>query len=462
MRRAVQGGWRAVAVALLAWLVAAPLGAADAPLIGSLKYDADYPGIPYSGHATHNAFARLQQRIDRGEVKLEYHPTRGYLDALLKALDIDPASQVLVYSKTSLQIDGIVPATPRAVYFNEEAYVGFVQGMPLLELAAMDAELGMVFYTIVNRPPVAPRFDREAGRCLTCHDTYSMLGGGVPRVVVLSAEVDGDRNPTGRETSEETTDATPLRERWGGWYVTGQVGRQLHLGNLPVSGDPLLAGRSDAQRLNLKTLDGLFNTKPYLTNQSDIVALMVLEHQTAVQNLITRANFKLRTVLPRFEAGVMPTRLQGLSPKSQSTVKALMEPLTRQLLFADAIEFTEPIAGHSGFDTWFQARGPRDAQGRSLRQLDLRKTLFRWPVSYFIQSEAFHNLPVVGREYVYARVLAVLRGEDSSAGFDRWSAADRAAALQILTATQPEFARYVSEGRLISTTPATTSAVPTH
>ena len=436
--------------------------AAEAPQLGSLRYDSDYPGIAYSGVATHNAFARLQQRIDRGEVKLDYHPTRGYLDALLKALNIDAASQVLVYSKTSLQIDGIVAATPRAVYFNDQVYVGFVQGMPLLELAAIDSELGLVFYTIVNRPPLAPRFDREAGRCLTCHDTYSMLGGGVPRIMVLSAAVDGEHNPAGRETSEETTDQSALRDRWGGWYVTGQVGRQLHLGNLPVSGDPLLAGRSDAQRLNLKTLDALFNTKPYLTNQSDVVALMVLEHQTAAQNLITRANFKLRTVLPRFEGGVMPTQLAGLSTKSQATVKALMEPLTRQLLFADAIEFTGPISGYAGFEKAFEARGSRDAQGRSLRQLDLQRTLFRWPVSYFIQTESFDSLPQLGREYVYARVLAVLRGEDSSPGLDRWSAAGRADALQILLATKPEFARYVAEGRLSTTMPATTHKVPTN
>jgi hypothetical protein len=445
-------------LALLAAVSAVP--AAEAPQLGSLRYDSDYPGIPYSGTATHNAFARLQQRIDRGEVKLDYHPTRGYLDALLKALNIDPASQVLVYSKTSLQIDGIVAATPRAVYFNDQVYVGFVQDMPLLELAAIDSELGLVFYTIVNRPPVAPRFDREAGRCLTCHDTYSMLGGGVPRIMVLSAAVDGEHNPSGRETSEETTDQTALRDRWGGWYVTGQVGRQLHLGNLPVSGDPLLAGRSDAQRLNLKTLDALFNTKPYIGNQSDVVALMVLEHQTAVQNLITRANFKLRTVLPRFEGGVMPTQLEGLSPKSQTTVKALLEPLTRQLLFADAIEFTEPVSGYSGFDKAFEARGPRDARGRSLRQLDLKRTLFRWPVSYFIQSESFDALPQLGRQYVYARVLAVLRGQDAGPGFDRWSAQDRADALQILMATKPEFARYVAAGRLITRMPAITNSVP--
>ena len=434
--------------------------AADASLLGSLRYDSDYPSVAYSSVATHNVFARLQQRIDRGEVKLDYHPTRGYLDALLKALNIDASSQVLVYSKTSLQIDGILAATPRAVYYNDQAYVGFVQGMPLLELAAMDSELGLVFYSIANRPPLAPRFDREAGRCLTCHDTYSMLGGGVPRLMVLSAAVDGEHNPSGRETSEETSDHSALRDRWGGWYVTGQVGKQLHLGNLPVSNDPLLAGRSDAQRLNLKTLDGLLNTKPYISNQSDVVALMVLEHQTAAQNFMTRANFKLRTLLPRFEGGVLPTKLDGLSAKSQVTVKALLEPLTRHLLFADAIEFTSPINGYAGFEKVFEARGQRDGQGRSLRQLGLQTTLFRWPVSFFILTESFDTLPPLGREYVYARVLAVLRGQDTSAGFDRWSATDRKAALEILSATKPEFARYVAEGRLSTTIPAITNAVP--
>ena len=110
-----------IAAALLA--AGAVAQAADSPPLSSSRYDTDYPTIPYSANATHNAFARLQARMDRGEVKLEYRPGRGYLDSLLKELKIDPSSQVMVYSKTSLQIDFINATTPRDVYFNDSTYV---------------------------------------------------------------------------------------------------------------------------------------------------------------------------------------------------------------------------------------------------------------------------------------------------------------------------------------------------
>ena len=434
----------------------------EVPQVNAARYDTDYPSLGYSNPARHNAFARLQQRLDRGELQLKWRAERGYLDDLLAALKIDVSSQVLVYSKTSLQIDGITAATPRAVYFNEEAYVGFVQGMPLLELAAMDDELGIVFYTLVNRLPGAARLDREAARCLTCHDTYSMLGGGVPRVMVLSAVVDSDYSPGNRETSEETSDQTPLRERWGGWFVSGQTGRQLHLGNLPISGEANLAALSDAQRINLQTLDRLLDTKPYISNKSDVVALMVLEHQTRVQNLITRASIKLHTALPRLEGGRMPQSADTLSVRGQTTLQALLEPLLRQMLFVDAVQFTQPIRGSAGFEQVFEARGPRDGQGRSLRQLDLQTMLFRWPVSYFIYSAAFDSLPQLAREYLYDRLIQVLQGRDAKLTLDRFSSADRNATLDLLQATKPEFAAYVARMRAMTMTPAITSAVPSN
>ena len=78
------------------------------------RYDAEYPQIGYSDKPTHNAIARLQQRLDKGEVKLEWRAPRGYLDSMLKVLNIDPSSQSLVFSKTSLQIAYISEKTPRA------------------------------------------------------------------------------------------------------------------------------------------------------------------------------------------------------------------------------------------------------------------------------------------------------------------------------------------------------------
>jgi hypothetical protein len=440
--------WRAVipAAALSSLILSGGLFAAGtdvSPVLAASRYDGDYPTIPYAGVARHNAFARLQERMDRGEVKLEFTPGRGYLDALLKALKIDITTQVLVYSKTSLQIDYITAPTPRAIYYNDIAYVGWENNSPLLELAAEDEELGLVYYTLDNRQAPTQHFEREGGRCLTCHDTYSMMGGGVPRVVVLSALVDGPANPPNRETSEDVSDQTPIRDRWGGWYVTGNQGNQYHLGNLPTDNDPHLVGKTDAQRMNLKDLEGWFNTRPFITNKSDVVSLMVLEHQASIQNLITRANFKVRTVMSRVATGSgdeVPRTWEAMSGRGKGLLKAMVEPLVKAMLFVDAADMASPMSGTAGFETAFQALGPRDKQGRSLRDLDLGTRLFRYPLSYMIYSPGFDALPPYVKEYAYQRFAEILKGRDTSGIYDCLGDEDRKAILEILLATKPDFA----------------------
>ena len=105
----------------------------------ALRYDYDYPDIGYGEQANQNAVARLQARLDRGEAKLAFDPTRGYLDSVLKELAIDASSQTLVYSKTSLQIDLIRAATPRAIYFNDDTYVAWVPHTTSIEIVTMDS-----------------------------------------------------------------------------------------------------------------------------------------------------------------------------------------------------------------------------------------------------------------------------------------------------------------------------------
>jgi len=276
------------------------------PPASALRYDQEYPLIPYGEKPTHNAIARLQDRMERGEVKLEFTPGRGYLDSLLKALGIDPSSQTLVYSKTSLQIDLIKAATPRAIYFDDTTYIAWIPDTHIIEMTTMDSAVGPVFYTLPNSDPTPAHLDRETSRCLTCHDTFSMMGGGVPRFLFMSSPVTVAGEPLTEEISKDTTDATPLRERWGGWYVTGVPNNLPHFGNLQVKGatQPVqdlaslkLAGHT------LDKLDGMFDTKPYLTDHSDVVALLVFEHQVYIENLITRASYKGRTMVARANDG---------------------------------------------------------------------------------------------------------------------------------------------------------------
>jgi hypothetical protein len=415
----------------------------ESPRYSSLRYDYDYPSIGYSNTPTHNAFARLQERMNRGEVKLEWQAPRGYLDSLLKALGIDPSSQALVFSKTSLEISYITDKTPRAIYFDDENYVAWVQGAPSLELMAVDSVIGPVFYTLPNRDPaVAARLDRETLRCLNCHDSFSLMGGGVPHFLMVStyAGIEGDHAQ--RTASIDTNDATPMKNRWGGWYVTGQSGDQQHLGNVIIRQQRDLDNVDALRKGNLNTLQGLFDTKPYLSDKSDIVALLVLQHQVTVHNLITRANFKARNFVSRDPTLSSNSNLSvdQVAPRAQKAFKSMLEPLVNGLLNAGAVAFTSPISGNSGFDTWFQKQGPKDRSGRSLRELDLKTRLFRYPLSYLIYSDGFEGLPDYAKSYVYKRIGEVLRGQDTSPQFAHLSPADRKAMLEILLATKPAFA----------------------
>lgn len=393
-----------------------------------LRYDAEYPTIPYLRGPRSDAVAALIERLGRGEARLDYRPPRGYLDALLAALDIDPASQILVYSQTSLQSDLIGPRTPRAIYFNDDVYVAFVQQAPI-EIASLDPGLGPVFYLLEQSPAARPKFSAELGRCLSCHDSYSLSGGGVPRFLVGS----GYTGTTGQLVSHEgwilITDRTPLKSRWGGWYVTGRHGDQVHLGNMVIK------TLNDFDRLeelrvgNRDTVDGLFDVTPYLTDRSDIVALLVFQHQADVQNLITRLAYDARTPA------------DGRAERVAETVERLL----RAMLFVDAVEYTAPISGDKRFVEQFARRAARDSQGRSLRDFDLTRRLFRYPLSFVIHSPAFDALPDGAQRAFYERLDEVLGGTDTSEDFAHLTAEDRGAILEILTATHPKFAAHVAD-----------------
>ena len=411
---------------------------AAAPDEEPLRYDVEYPSIGYSSTAPRDRVADLTARIASGATQLAFHPVRGYLDSLLAELAIDPASQVLVFSQTSLQSRRIRPETPRAIYFNDSVYVAWVQNGPL-EIASLDPALGPVFYLLEQEPQARPAFDREFTRCLSCHDSYSLTGGGVPRLIVGS----GYTGPGGNLITHEgwilVTDRTPLKSRWGGWYVTGRHGDQVHLGNMVIRSFDEFE-RLDALRIgNIQTLDHLFDTGPYLRNTSDVVALMVLEHQAYVQNLITRLSYDARQALHEV----------GESSAARDVVRAriaeAVEDLARAMLFAGEVTLSAPLEGDPAFAAQFQSRAIRDGQGRSLRDFDMRRRMFRYPLSYLVYSPEFDALPEIARQAVYERFAAVLSGADTSETFAHLTAADRAAVREIVAATKPDLAAMLAD-----------------
>jgi hypothetical protein len=402
-------------------------------LSAPVTYDRAYPEIAYSAKAEGNDVAAFLDKLSKGTIKLEYKEPRGYLDSLLEALNISATSQVLVFSRTSLQAQHISSKTPRAIYFGDDIYVAWVQGSDHMEAMAIDKRRGPVFFTIRNVPGKPLLFERESLRCMACHDSAGMREGGIPRVLLLSSAVEGFVNPPQRNQPAEVTHSMALEDRWGGWFVTGSLGSQLHVGNMPLAfgaPDPLVRGIHN--RSNLAGLKDHINAAPYLTDKSDIVALLTLEHQVTVHNLIARAGYEAS----RFrEVQAMP-RWQDLPAQQQGAMRKYLDPLVTAMTFQDERKLLGRIRGGAGFEEHFTAIGPKDAKGRSLRQFELRNRTFRYPLSYLVYSPQFDGLPASMRDYVYRQVAAQFGAASTDATLD----ADRRAALEILADTKAEFA----------------------
>jgi len=275
-------------------LAAASIGLVLAGLSSSYLLPLDHEAIQYGKAPVNDAIARLQRRIDSGEIKLQADETFGYLRSVLRALNVAESSQVLVFSKTSFQAPRIAPRTPRALYFNDHLAVGFVRTGDVLEFASLDPKLGVVFYTLDQEPSAHPRFERR-DTCLQCHQSGGTLG--VPGLMVRSVFPDSTGMPLFHAGTFITDHRSPLKERWGGWYVTGTSGSQTHMGNAVVEdrNQPDRLQTDDTQ--NLSDLHGKIDAGAYMTPHSDIVALMTLEHQTQMVNLIIRVGWEARLAL---------------------------------------------------------------------------------------------------------------------------------------------------------------------
>jgi len=387
--------------------------------------DFDQPAIRYSEGPVSDPAGQLNQRLEKGQVKLDYQTNGlGYLPSLLKNLGINPDSQALVFSKTSFQAPKISPARPRAVYFSDTAAVGFVQDGEVMEVMGLDPRQGYVFYTLQTKQAKgAPELVRRGIECLQCHLGPATLN--VPGELVSSAPTNSDGSRAARGGAVATDHRVPLAMRWGGWYVTGISGSQTHRGNATVA-DPIGGNVDAAARYNVTSLAGRFNIGAYLQPTSDIVALMTLEHQTTMTNLITRLGWEARIARQENKLAVFNARMDTLAGD-----------LVDYMTFAEESPLREPVKGVSTFTQTFVQRGPKDKQGRSLREFDLKKRLFRYPVSYMIYSQAFDSLPDAARDRVYKHLYDALTAKTSKLPEE-----DRHAALQIVRDTKTNLPSY--------------------
>jgi hypothetical protein len=385
----------------------------------------DEETINYTKGTPDSAISQLQKKIEDGTVKLNWDEKFGYLPSVLKQLNVPAASQMLVFSKTSLQRERISPENPRALFFNDDVYIGWIPGAPLMEISVADPKMGGVFYTIEQKKVDRPAFKRT-DQCLECHASSKSMG--VPGHLVRSFATDEDGVVDLSSGTSQVNHRTPFEERWGGWYVTGTHGEQTHRGNLIGKAafeknekEPNYAG-------NLKELRRFFDTEKYVSPGSDIVALMVLEHQSHMHNYLTRLNYEATIALKTYG--------------HVNYLKSITEGFVRYLLFVDEPPLTAKVEGTSGFQKEFELIGPRDSKGRSLREFDLRTRMFKYPCSYLIYSEAFDSLPAPIKEKVYGRLFDVLSGKDMSEVYGGISSATRKAILEIVAATKTDLPDY--------------------
>jgi len=399
----------------------------------------------------------LQAMLDAGDVVFSHDSVMGYLPSLLAALDIPISSQVLIFARTSLQTERIAPWAPRAVYFNDDVYVGHVaddtdpMSGRIVEIASVDPDDGSAFYFLPQDPDQAPKFVREGQQCLMCHE--SGITEGIPGVMVRSVLTGRMGRVIIPVQEAPTTDRTPMEQRFSGWYVTGTHGSTIHGGNVyseQESHELDLGQRSQyldnfdfSAGSNVTDLTDRFDTSIYLSEHSDIVALLVLSHQTRVHNLITLAHEQTRRALREQDAARITRGLEiaegELLPTTEVAIYSVVDRLVREMLFSGALPLESPVEGTSGFTEEFPQRGPFDDQGRTLRQFQLEDRLFEYPLSYLIYTDAFDALPDITRNRAYVRIDEILRGEDDSGDFAHLDAATRQAIRQILVATKPDF-----------------------
>ena len=410
------------------------------PLAAQIEFDR--APIHYSTSEVNDHISKLQRRMDAGEIKLKFDEKHGYLKSLLEALDITPSSQMLVFSKTSLQLRRISPNTPRALYFNDHSYIGWVPNGEVIEVSSVDPLQGAIFYTLRQEETNSPKFVRDRGNCLSCH--ASSRTQGVPGLFVRSVYPSPSGQPHFGSGTFRTNHASPLKQRWGGWYVTGTHGRQRHMGNV-VSKERDRPEILDVEAgANVTDLSEYTRIDRYLTTHSDVVALMVLEHQAEMHNLITHANFETRVA--SHHGAIMNRALDRpidfVSESTKRRITRVSERLLNYMLFAEEIQLTDKIEGTSDFAENFSALGIKDSQGRSLRDFDLQTRIFKHPCSYLIYSDAFSSLPLQVKDRTYRRLWEILTGRDQSDTFAHLSTADRRAIFEILHDTHSDLPKY--------------------
>ena len=390
-----------------------------------------HPAIDYD-RPTLDVVADLIRKVEDGSVTLRDEGSSGYLHSVLEALRVPVESQSVLFSKTSLQQHYISTSNPRAIYFTDNVVVAFIRNAPLLELAALDSHQGMVFYALQKATTGQPQIVRSDA-CLSCHEARETLG--VPGLLARSLPVSAAGQPLPEAIPFASDHRSPFEERWGGWFITGGTGRTLHMGNTVSSGDGSRS-RPSTPPQQLRSLEGKFDPDGYPSLYSDVAAVVTLNHQVRMTNLLTRVGYETRIALNQLQSG------RDNAAAVNRLIAADASELVDYLLFVDEAPLPDRFESTSGFKEQFERYGPWDRRGRSLKQLDLDTRLLRYPCSYMIYSPAFDGLPGATKEAIYARMWEVLSGKDRDRRYAKLTPQLRSDIVSILLDTKPGVPEY--------------------
>jgi hypothetical protein len=382
-------------------------------------YEVDDPRHDYWKRPLTDTFSKLKAELEAGRVQLDTTGEKECLQSLLKVLNIPASSQMLIFSTTSLQLRLISPRNPRALYFNEDVYVGFIPGGKL-EIVSLDPQAGGVFYIFpMPRQGEAVQIDRST-RCMNCHSREDT--GYVPGLVVKSV-VPGPTGGSLQSFRQGTSGhGIPYADRFGGWYLTGKHGITEHWGNL--------IGRLSEGKLSKQPIEPgrYFSFDRYLVGTSDVLPQLVHEHQVGFANRVIEVAYFTRENLGPNGGTPSAQQVQSLDAKARA--------LVRYILFADEPPLPSGgVEGDAAFKRDFLANRKAIPAGASLKDFDLKTRLFRFRCSYMIYSNVFQGLPDVMKQRVYRRLAQALDVQRPDPEYAYLPAAEKQAIRVILRGT---------------------------
>ena len=394
-------------------LVLLGLAIARLPLAADPVFQPELEGPPhaYFSRPGRDRFIRTMEALRAMPGALDGSSEISFVRSLLRALDIPESSQLLVFSNTSLQLGLINPSNPRALYFSDDVYVGWVPGGKV-EVAAVDPELGAVFYLLPVPRPGEPLQPDRSRRCMNCHANEDTLH--VPGLSIRSVAPAASGGSLDSFRAGLSGHGIPLSQRLGGWHVTGDGDGAAHLGNR--------MGRLQSGEVTWTRLEPgkRFDWRRYPVATSDLAAHLLHEHQAGAVNRIARAQYLARELRDAKTSG------------AEARLDAEARDLARYLLFAEEAALPAPLEdGDRRFREDF-GRAGRVVEGRSLRDLDLRTRLLRHRCSYMVHTAQFDGLEPAMRGRVLAWLARALSDGPRPSGLDHLSTSERTAIRAVL------------------------------